>query len=115
MENSKQSVEISEYFDRAGTLQSIGEVPILSKKEQNTLLIASLKGDELSKQKLALSNMRLVYSIANKYAGLAKARTYLDFDDLVMLGYEGLLSACEKFGPDKIGKIAFSTEITGMR
>lgn len=58
-----------------------------------------------AKQKLALSNIRLVISIAKKYQGRG-----LDYEDLVSSGIMGLLQACDRF--DVTQGFNFSTYAT---
>ena len=87
-------------------LQQIGKIPLLSREEE--LEIAKKIKDEnceLSRKILINANLRLVVSIAKKYAGRG-----LSFLDLIQEGNMGLIRATEKFDYKKGFK--FSTYAT---
>ena len=73
-------------------LCEIGKVPLLSAKEEIELAQAIRKGDQKSKQKLAEANLRLVVSIAKRYAS-----TNIHLLDLIQEGNIGLMKAVDKF------------------
>src|SRR3990167_6754556 len=75
-------------------LKEIGKHPLISGDEEVELAKKIEKGDEPAKQKLALSNLRLVVSIAKKYIGRSANLTLLD---LIQEGNIGLARAVEKF------------------
>jgi len=75
-------------------LREIGRYPLLSSEEEIELAKKIEKGDEAARQKLALSNLRLVVSIAKKYVGRSPNLTLLD---LIQEGNIGLFKAVEKF------------------
>ncbi len=86
-------------------LREIGRIPLLSYEEELDLAKRVLKGDEVAKQKLTESNLRLVVSIAKKYVGRGML-----FLDLIQEGNMGLIKAVEKFDYTKGFK--FSTYAT---
>jgi len=86
-------------------LQEIGKIPLLNGKEEVVLAQRIEKGDEKAKQLLILANLRLVVSVAKKYA-----RKGLDFLDLIQEGNIGLMKAVDKFDYSKGFK--FSTYAT---
>src|SRR3989344_3929185 len=88
-------------------LKEIGRYPLLSSEEEVELAKRIEKNDESARQKLALSNLRLVVSIAKKYVGRSANLTLLD---LIQEGNLGLFKAVEKFDYKKGYK--FSTYAT---
>ncbi len=75
-------------------LREIGQYPLLRGEEEAELAKKIEKGDEAARQKLMLSNLRLVVSIAKKYVGRSPNLTLLD---LIQEGNIGLSRAVEKF------------------
>ena len=73
-------------------LKEIGKVPLLSPDEEIELAKKIELGDEEAKKKLAESNLRLVVSIAKRYAGRG-----MQLLDLIQEGNLGLIKAVEKF------------------
>lgn len=88
-------------------LKEIGQYSLLSSDEEVELAKRIEKNDEAARQKLALSNLRLVVSIAKKYVGRSANLTLLD---LIQEGNIGLFKAVEKFDYKKGYK--FSTYAT---
>ncbi len=86
-------------------LREIGNIPLITGKDEVRLAKRIEAGDELAKKKLAEANLRLVVSIAKKYIG--RGLTLLD---LIQEGNAGLLRAVEKFNYRKGFK--FSTYAT---
>ncbi len=86
-------------------LKEIGRISLLSPEEELELSERVANGDELAKNKLAESNLRLVVSIAKRYVGRG-----LLFLDLIQEGNIGLMKAVDKFDSDKGYK--FSTYAT---
>ena len=86
-------------------LKEIGKVPLLSPDEEIELAKKIELGDEEAKKKLAESNLRLVVSIAKRYAGRG-----MQLLDLIQEGNLGLIKAVEKFDHRKGYK--FSTYAT---
>jgi len=86
-------------------LKEIGQVPLLSAEEEQTLARAARAGDADARRRLSEANLRLVVSVAKRYAGRG-----LPFLDLIQEGNLGLMKAAEKFEPDRGFK--FSTYAT---
>ena len=85
-------------------LKEIGRVPLLA-AEEAALARAAQAGDEDARRRLSEANLRLVVSVAKRYAGRG-----LPFLDLIQEGNLGLMKAAEKFEPDRGFK--FSTYAT---
>lgn len=75
-------------------LREIGKTPLLTAEEEKELAKRIEKGDEQAKKKLMQANLRLVVSIAKRYAGKSPHLTLLD---LIQEGNLGLFKAVEKF------------------
>ena len=88
-------------------LKEIGQYPLLTGDEEVELAKRIEKNDESARQRLAVSNLRLVVSIAKKYVGRSANLTLLD---LIQEGNIGLFKAVEKFDYKKGYK--FSTYAT---
>jgi RNA polymerase primary sigma factor len=74
-------------------LKEIGKVPLLTSAEEVELSKRKEKGDKEAEKKIIEANLRLVVSIAKKFAG-AKGLSLLD---LIQEGNIGLFRAVEKF------------------
>ena len=77
-------------------LRDIGEIPLLKREEEQKLAKNAQDGDTAAYRKLIRSNLRLVVSIAKRYANLG-----LPFLDLVEEGNIGLMKAVEKYDLEK--------------
>ena len=86
-------------------LKEIGRVPLLAAEEEGCPARAAQAGDEDARRRLSEANLRLVVSVAKRYAGRG-----LPFLDLIQEGNLGLMKAAEKFEPDRGFK--FSTYAT---
>ena len=86
-------------------LKEIGKIPLLSRQEELDIAKRICEGDEVAKKILVESNLRLVVSIARKYA-----RKEMAMLDLIQEGTLGLIRAAEKFDYTKGFK--FSTYAT---
>jgi|GEM_PF-3858617 len=87
-------------------LKEIGKIPLLSSDEEVELSKRKEKGDKEAERKIIEANLRLVVSIAKKFAS-AKGLSLLD---LIQEGNIGLFRAVEKFEYKKGFK--FSTYAT---
>lgn len=86
-------------------LKEIGKVRLLTAQEEVEIAKRIADGDEDAKQELINANLRLVISIAKRYAGRG-----MPFLDLIQEGNMGLIKAVEKFDYTKGYK--FSTYAT---
>ncbi len=86
-------------------LNEIGFSPLLSAEEEVYYSRLALKGDEASRQKMIVSNLRLVVKISRYYM-----KRGLAFLDLIEEGNLGLIHAVEKFDPER--GFRFSTYAT---
>jgi len=75
-------------------LREIGQYALLNAEEEVDLAKRVAEGDEAANQRLIVSNLRLVVSIAKKYIGRSANLTLLD---LIQEGNIGLARAVEKF------------------
>lgn len=88
-------------------LREIGKTPLLTKEEERDLAKRAGEGDEEARQRLMKANLRLVVSIAKRYANRTPNLSILD---LIQEGNIGLSRAVEKFDYRKGFK--FSTYAT---
>lgn len=72
------------------------QTPLLTAEEEHELAVKATMGDGEAREKLIVSNLRLVVSIARRYG-----RSALKMDDLVAAGNEGLVKAVDKFDPTR--------------
>ncbi|MGC8764326.1 MAG: sigma-70 family RNA polymerase sigma factor [Brevinematia bacterium] len=73
-------------------LKEIDKFPLLTQEEEKELAKKAFEGDKKAKEKLILSNLRFVVSVAKKYQGLG-----VPFGDLISEGNLGLIIAAERF------------------
>lgn len=74
-------------------LREIGKYPLLTAEEEIEIAKRILEGDELAKETMINSNLRLVVSVAKKYV----RGTKLTLLDLIQEGNLGLIKAVDKF------------------
>jgi RNA polymerase primary sigma factor len=73
-------------------LREIDRIPLLSRNEEIELSKLVAAGDSDAKEKLIISNLRFVISIAKKYQGFG-----IPLSDLISEGNIGLMAAVDKF------------------
>lgn len=95
--DSSEEIDIVDLY-----LKQAGEFSLLSSDEERELIKKAKDGDREARQRLIESNLRLVISIAKKYASSPE-----QLMDLIQEGNIGLLKAVEKFDPAK--GVKFST------
>jgi len=86
-------------------LREIGKIPLLTTEQEQEIATKVATGCEISKKKMAESNLRLVVSIAKKYRF-----STVQFLDLIQEGNLGLIKAVDRFDVTKGYK--FSTYAT---
>ena len=86
-------------------LHEIGEIPLLTAEQEKQLSELAAAGDKAAKAQLVNANLRLVVSIARKYAGQGNSLL-----DLVQDGNIGLIKAADKYDPAR--DCRFSTYAT---
>ena len=77
-------------------LKAIDRIPLLDKDEEYELALRAKNGDRKARDRIAEANLRFVVSIAKKYRGQG-----LPLEDLINEGNIGLLTAIDRFEPEK--------------
>jgi len=77
-------------------LKDISRIPLLTREEELDLTRRVVEGDELARKKMIEANLRFVVNVAKKYQNQG-----LPLIDLINEGNIGLMTALEKFDPDK--------------
>lgn len=77
-------------------LKEIEKIPLLDRDEECKLAVMAKKGDSYARNRLVESNLRFVVSIAKQYQNRG-----LPLSDLISEGNIGLLTAMDKFEPEK--------------
>lgn len=77
-------------------LRQINKIPLLTHEEETELALKAKAGDRKARERLINSNLRFVVSVAKKYAGQG-----MPLEDLINEGNIGLITALDKFEPDK--------------
>jgi RNA polymerase primary sigma factor len=74
----------------------ISRIPLLSREEEEAIAKAASEGNAAAREKLINSNLRFVVTVAKKYQGQG-----MPLADLINEGNLGLISAVEKFDPNR--------------
>ncbi|WP_167956437.1 sigma-70 family RNA polymerase sigma factor [Anaerosporobacter faecicola] len=74
-------------------LKEIGKIPLLTPEEEITLAIRMEQGDDVARKQLTNSNLRLVVSVAKRFA----RGSGMSLLDLIQEGNMGLMKAVDKF------------------
>ncbi|MGH0052647.1 MAG: sigma-70 family RNA polymerase sigma factor [Sphaerochaetaceae bacterium] len=77
-------------------LKEINRIPLLSPEEEITLAQRAQNGEEFARKKMIESNLRFVVNVAKKYQNQG-----LPLVDLINEGNIGLMTALDKFDPEK--------------
>ena len=77
-------------------LREIEKIPLLARDEEFDLAMKAKNGDSLARERLVNANLRFVVSIAKQYQNRG-----LPLSDLISEGNIGLLTAIDKFEPEK--------------
>ena len=77
-------------------LRDIERIPLLGRDEEYNLAIRAKNGDSLARERLVNGNLRFVVSIAKQFQNRG-----LPLIDLISEGNIGLLTAIDKFEPEK--------------
>ncbi len=76
--------------------RDVGRHRLLTAKEERKVARMARDGDERARELMVLSNLRLVVSLARRFSGRG-----LDLEDLIEEGNLGLLTAVQRFDPEK--------------
>ena len=82
-------------------LREIGQIPLITVKEEIELAAKIKRGDKNARAKMIKANLRLVVKIAHDYSNFG-----LPLLDLINEGNIGLMKAVERFDPAKGGKLS---------
>ena len=77
-------------------LKEINRIPLLTEEEELDLAIKSRDGDEFARKRMVEANLRFVVNVAKKYQNQG-----LPLVDLINEGNIGLMTALDKFDPDR--------------
>ena len=77
-------------------IREVEKIPLLSREDEYSLAVKAKNGDINARNRLAEANSRFVISVAKKFQGKG-----LPLEDLISEGNIGLLTAIDKFEPEK--------------
>ena len=82
-------------------MKSISSIPLIKKADEIELAKLIEEGSAEAREKMIVSNLRLVVKIAHDFKSLG-----VPLSDLIAEGNIGLMKAVEKFRPDKGAKFS---------
>ena len=85
----------------SGYLRDVADIPLLTPEEEIELGRRIQNGDEAAREQMIRSNLRLVVTIAQDYAGLG-----VQLMDLIAEGNIGLMHAVDRFDPGRGAKLS---------
>jgi len=77
-------------------MKEVNKIPMISHEDEAALAILAKNGDKKARDRLITANLRFVVNVAKQYRGQG-----LPFEDLVNEGNLGLITALDKFEPNK--------------
>ena len=77
-------------------LKEINRIPLLTYEEEYELALKAKAGDKVARERILNANLRFVVSVAKKFRGQG-----LPLTDLINEGNIGLITALDKFEPEK--------------
>src|SRR5947208_15884218 len=86
-------------------LREIGQIPLLTPEQEIELAAKIKKGDPAARERMILSNLRLVVTIAHDYFDLG-----LSLLDMISEGNIGLTKAVERFDRTRGSKLSIYAE-----
>lgn len=97
-ENTKPVIDLTESDNEVLSiyLREINRIPLLSYEEEYELALKAKKGDKIARERILNANLRFVVSVAKKFRGQGLA-----LSDLIDEGNIGLITALDKFEPEK--------------
>lgn len=96
MNNASKSSSARDNESLTIYLKEINRIPLLSHEEETELAVQAKAGSKKAREKIINANLRFVVSVAKKYAGQG-----MPLEDLINEGNIGLITALDKFEPDK--------------
>ena len=96
-EEQEELLEAEEKVDILGLyLAEVARTPLLSEAEEKELVWRMKRGDRAARERLIVSHLRLVISMAKEYGD-----TGLDLLDLIQEGNIGLIEAVDRYDPSR--------------
>lgn len=96
MSNTKYNSNIQDEEILSTYLKEINKIPLLSPEQEYLLSVKAKNGDRKAREVLINSNLRFVVNVAKKFQGQGLA-----IEDLIEEGNIGLMTALDKFDPEK--------------